>query len=326
MPITSSDLKVYRSAEVSDLSTNGGRISITQTVSGVAGNIFPNVTQAQRVAGLTQHRKVFFKNTHVDDLILYNGFFYQETNTPGDDKVLWWPASQTSLQSAITGSERKYGCGKLNSLVNSGATVLTVGVEDGAQDIFQTGDTIRVSDKATPSSGTGNEDFAVVLSRSILGNVVTINLVTGLTYGYAANAKVSTIYTVGDVKPTVTLDSSSSVGGTVDLTGVNMTLYNLSTDSRTVTLTFSSPTAFTLSGGLGAGTIAGGCAPINPATGTPYFTISPSAFTGAFLLSDVFSFTTTPAAFPVWVRRIVPGGSAVIGDNSNVFVLDGETA
>lgn len=325
MPIASSDLKVYRSAEVSDLGSNGGVISTTQTTSGVAGNIFPNVTQAQRVAGLTQHRKVFFKNANPSELVLFNGFVYQDSNTPGDDKILWWPGTHTDLQSAITGSERKYGCGTLNALVTAGATTFTVNVEDGAADIIQAADVIRVTDKATPG-GAGNEEFATVLSRVVTGNQVAVTLTVGLTYGYASASKVSTVYAAGDVKPTVSAGASSSVGGTLNVTGANMTLYNLSTDSRTVTLTFTSPTAYNLSGGLGAGTVAGGCAPINPATGTPYFTLNPTAFGGAFLSGDTFSFTTAPAAVPMWVRRVVPAASAVIGDNPSVFVLDGETA
>ena len=80
-----------------------------------------------------------------------------------------------------------------------------------------------------------------------------------------------------------------------------------------VTLTFSSPTAFTVTGqrvaSYGSGTKGVDFAPSNTAWGKPYFTIPAAALGGTAVAGDTVIFTTLPAMVPAWVRWIVPAGT-----------------
>ena len=113
--ITSPELKAFRAANQSDLTTNGGRMSATVMASGVVGALFPNVDESERTLGSTKYRKMFFKVDHAGPEALLSTRIYQDKNTVGDDKVCFFVGTQTNTQSSITGSERKYGCGTLDA-------------------------------------------------------------------------------------------------------------------------------------------------------------------------------------------------------------------
>jgi hypothetical protein len=51
-----------------------------------------------------------------------------------------------------------------------------------------------------------------------------------------------------------------------------------------------------------------------------------AGFGGTFLAGDLITFTTHPAAVPIWLRRDVPAGAANLTTNEAVIVLDGETS
>ncbi|MBF0171737.1 MAG: hypothetical protein HQK87_11755, partial [Nitrospinae bacterium] len=72
MPIQSSELRFYKSATVSDASSNGGRMSANEIPDGVKNNVWPDVPQGERLAGSTKFRKVFFKVANDDDIRLIN--------------------------------------------------------------------------------------------------------------------------------------------------------------------------------------------------------------------------------------------------------------
>lgn len=59
MPLVSTDLKTYRSTN-----NLGGAITVTQTISGIAGNVFDTFTGAETSAGATFYHCVYVKNTH----------------------------------------------------------------------------------------------------------------------------------------------------------------------------------------------------------------------------------------------------------------------
>jgi hypothetical protein len=96
-------------------------------------------------------------------------------------------------------------------------------------------------------------------------------------------------------------------------------------------LTFTSATTFTVSGttlgGLASpGSVSADYAPLNPATGTAYFTIKTIAWGGTFQSGDQISFATVPAAIPVWYRREVPAGTFSLANDFMSLAIHGESA
>lgn len=333
MSIVSSELRAYRSAVVNELSSNGGILSSVLAVTGVAGNLFPNAGAADRASGLVTYRKMFFKVDNADNLSLVNPRIWQETNTPGDDRVVFFEATQRGTQSGITGSENLYGCGTLGVSVSAGATSLQVDVEHGATTIFRNGGLVRISDRADPNALTGNE-FWTTLSGvpSVSGDVVTIALAAPVPVGFLAGAtKVSSVLQPSDIEPTAVSASVSSSGGSLHASWEDYLLpSSIGGIEQQWTLTFTSPVAFDISGdtigATGSGNRTTTTALSNPAFGSPYFTIEPSFFAGTWLAGDTVTFSTHPAAAPIWVRRTVPVGSAAQSNNTFSLYIDGETS
>lgn len=331
MPVLGSELKMYRSALVGDVAaSNGSVMSSNEVVHNVNNNIFPDVPQSERVTGSTKFRKVFYKNTNSADLVLLNPRVYLDKYTQGDDAVYMAVGTQSDLQSAL-GSPKLYGCGKLDLSANTGATQLKVLIEDPATQFFTNGDTVRITNKADVNAA-GQEEFATISGApSIAGSVVTMNLTAPLTNTYSAtDTRVSTVYSPGaDLKPTITGTNVATVGNG-DLTFTSMLLGNAGTIHDDWTITFSSSTAYAVSGArtgsVGTGNTLTDFAPNNPATGTPYFTLPAAAFSGAWAAADTATFTTNPAAIPLWLKRVVPAGAAAISGNRFVVAVDGETA
>ena len=67
-------------------------------------------------------------------------------------------------------------------------------------------------------------------------------------------------------------------------------------------------------------------APLNPATGTPYFTIKAIAWGSSFQANDTITFATQPAAIPIWYRRQVPAGTFSLANDYTSLAIHGESA
>ena len=86
MSIVDSELKMFKSAVVTDDTTNGGILdNNAQCVSGVLNNVWPSVFKAERTAGSTKYRKTFLKIDNDDDETLYNPQIWMDMVTQGDD-------------------------------------------------------------------------------------------------------------------------------------------------------------------------------------------------------------------------------------------------
>lgn len=332
MSILGSELKPYRSVVVSNLPANGGVMSSSEIVSGVSGNLFPNATQAERAAGAVHYRKMFYKVNNASDLTLLNSRLWQDTNTVGDDKIVFSPSTQRGTQADVSPGDSLYGVGVLNASVSGGATSLGVLVEDGAVIIFRNGELIRITDRATPYSA-GNEQWVrIVGTPTVSGNLVTMTIDTPLAVAYLSGAsKVSSVYEYGDVAATRSAITVSSPLGTVSpvVDAEDITTTNVGTVEQTWTLTFVSPTAFNISGDLlgaiGSGNIASTTAPFNASMGDAYFRIDPAVFGGTFAGGDTVVFSTHPAAVPIMLRRTVPIGASPVSNNFAAIYIDGES-
>jgi len=332
MPIDNDELKLYRSALISlTPAVNGGVMSLNEAVSGVNNNIFPDAASPERLAGSVVYRKVFFANTNSSDLPLLNHRVFMDKYTQGDDEVYFFEGTYTDLESAVSPTPKLYGAGKLDSNVSSAATSIDVLIESPARQFFLDGDVIRISDKVDVNSA-GQEEFVTISGTpSIAGSVVTITLATPLVNGYAAsNTRVSlSLDGVADLAPSITGTSVTSVGsGDVDFGDVSVS--NLGTIYDTWTLSFTSSSAFTVSGALtgaiGSGNTVSTFAYNNPNTATPYFTLPSSAFSGAWTSGDSVTFTTIPASIPLWCVRIIPAATVSLSGNKFTLAIEGETA
>ena len=336
MTILDSELKFYKPGEVSDAATNGGRMTATEIVSGVLQNVFPHVFKAERTAGSTKYRKIFCKVANDDDETLYNPGYCLDGPTAGGDYCCFWPGTQRDTQTDITGSERKYGAANLKTNVLAGASELTVTVENAAlTGIYVDGDSIRITDKATPAALTGNEEIQVISGTPVVsGTDVTITIAGTLTNGYlaATPTKVASIYEpVADLACTVDNWVETSSAGTYDESTYPIICDNIGTVEQTWTLTMQSANTFSITGDtLGviatAQSIASDIAPSNADFTKPYFTIEAAGWGGTWDTAETIVFQTHPAAEPLWEKRVVPASCASLANNKIIAIQMGESA
>jgi hypothetical protein len=177
------------------------------------------------------------------------------------------------------------------------------------------------------------EDMALALDVQITGEVA---LGQALTHGYSAdNAMVSSALVLGDAQARyehLFAQATWTNVWTDDLIGAppasgakyNDATYPVAVLNRHAitqrwALIFTSTTAFNIVGEelgvVGAGTISAGAAPINPATGQPYFAVLPSGFGAGWSVGNVVRFNTIGAGAPVWVSRTVRSGPATTQDD-----------
>jgi len=329
MAITDADLQFFYPATINDTSANGGRISHLPITTNVVQNVWPNVPKAERDAGSTKYRKVFAKlNANNSDILYFPGIFL-EAVTPAADRQHFVVGTQRNTQGDLAGSEDKFGAGVL---VSQSGTTLVVDVETAAlATIFRDALTIRVSDKATPSSVTGNEETRVISGTpSVVDNRVTITMDSALSNVYAAGSKVASIYKPSseDLKCVVDNWVETSAAGTFDEGGFPLIMNNKSTIEQTWTLTMLNATTFSVVGdtvgSVGSGDITTDFAPNNPNFSLPYFTLEFDGFGGTWATGNTIVFQTHPAAIPIFEVRTVPAGATSYSGNYVNLVFTGE--
>ena len=333
MTILSSELKAFYPATISDASANGGRISFNAITSGALQNVFPHVFRAERLAGSTKHRKLFFRVANDADETLYTPSIRLHAPTIGGDHVSFRVGTQRDTQGDLTGSERKYGVATLKTTVASGSSSLVVTVEDAAlTGIFQSGDKIRITSKATPTSSTGNEEeLTITGTPSVSGLDVTITTTATLTNGYTGGAAYvqSVYYPVSDLTSSVS-NWVETGAGTYDEATYPVVCDHIGTAEQTWTLTFTDATNFTIVGdaigSVGSGTTAADFAPVNSAVAKPYFTLAAGGWGGTWAAGNTIVFQTHPPAIAIWETRVVPAAAASMAGNGITAVFEGESA
>lgn len=332
MSITSSELVWRAPAEVSDLPTNGGRITSVPILSGIKNNVFPNVPQAERTAGSTKYRKAFIHVANDDSLSLIAPKIYVMAPTPGDDRVTIFAGTQLGTQAAVTGSEQQYGAGTLNANASLGATTCTVLVESAAADIFKSGMTVRISDRQTVD-GPGNEQFITLSANATYaGNVATLTFTgTPLAYNFLTTAPtyVSSVLTPADIAASVTDWVLVSGAGTFNTVTHPVRPHGIGSVEQLWTLTFTNATTYSATGdtvgSVGTGNVGSDFTPANPAFGKPYLTVLSAGFGGTYTAGNTIQFRTHPAAFPLMYKRVVPAGANSLSANRVVVGVDGES-
>ena len=160
---------------------------------------------------------------------------------------------------------------------------------------------------------------------SYVGNVVTVDLAATVANPYATNNTIVSGVIEGDseVAALVSDFTVNSVGGTYDDTSYPIVLRNDGVEEDTFTITFLTPTTFTVAGlyagSLGTGDVATDLTPLNPDSGESYFELDSAGWGGSFLAGDTVVFGTSPAAVPLWWRQIVPAGTPA--EPNNIAIL-----
>lgn len=305
------DIKYYKSATVSDLSTNGGLITLSSPVtSGTKNAVFPRVTSTERAAGVTRYRKLFLANRNTSNETISDMKTGLLTQSPGGDRFYIAPVTaDNDTQSAASGITKWYGAGEVNSSITAGATSINL--------LFENSDYATDAAYIYLSDGT-NDEIVDVTSASFAGNVMTAVLTTGTVNTYAVGAFAAQLITLGDLIASKTQNAVSSVAGTINTD--YMTLNNIGCIDDTYTFTFTSATTFvvsgTNSGALDGGSTSSTYAPVNPVTGQPLFSMTTSFWGGTFASGDYVIMDTKGAYKPFWLKEVVPAGTAYEPDNN----------
>lgn len=333
MPILDFEILWRPAVMVSDAAPaqNGGRMSFVQIVSGVKNNLFPDVSQSERTAGSVKWRKAFIHVASAQNVPLQNARVFLDQATPAGDFVVFHPGTQTDTQDQIGG--RPYGVGTLYEAGTANASQIKVVGENhsayaGLQP-FRAGDLIRVSNRLVGGT-TGNEEFVQIASVTAASGYFLIDLAAPLQNAYAtADTVVSSVLMAASIGSSIEHAQTTSVNGSFSASGASTS--NKGSVEDIWTITFNGATTFSVSGmATGAlatpGSTLATYAPVNPATGAPYFSLDPSCWAGTFAPGELVQIATHPAALPVWYRREVPAGTASTTNDYASLTIYGESA
>lgn len=183
------------------------------------------------------------------------------------------------------------------------------------------------------------EDMAVVREATISGEIA---FTRALTHNYPAGSYVSSALITGDLfaRHSLTFDQLSwdgswqdSVKGAVATGTYNAAQFPIAVTNRGAiterwALRFTSTSAFEVIGEnvgvIATGNVAAECAPLNPATGVPYFRIDPLGWGAGWGIGNVVRFNTIGAQFPVWVVRTVQQGPETVPDDQFTLLIRGD--
>lgn len=336
MPILDAEI-LWRPAALLSNATpaqNGGRMASTQLVSGVKNNLFPDVSQSERLAGSVKWRKAFIHVASAQDAALMNVRVFLDALTPAGDFVTFTPGTTTDTEDQISG--RPFGIGTLHAALTAGATEVPVICENNATyaslQPFRVGDLIRVADRPS-TGGAGNEEWVAVIAVSYGADFATLTITPALANAYGtADTLVSSVHLVTEIVATCDGITKTSAAGNFDsVTLGNLVAHNKGAIEDAWTLTFTSATTFGVAGQTvgalaAAGSTAADYAPVNPVTGTPYFTIKALSWSGIWAANDQLRLATHPAALPIWYRREVPAGTVSLANDYASLAIQGESA
>lgn len=328
MSIIPAELKWYKSLVVNDGSSNGGVMSANQSISGIKNNIFPDVTQEERDAGISRHRKLFGKVANDDDETLYNARLHMISITPGEDFCTFFVGTQVNTQNDITGAERQYAAGSLANDINAGATQLVVTVESSSMAVvFVDTDKIWIGDGIKSEY---HENVTVV--KVALDYTITLDTGDTILHDYLAATPtfVASVYEPPDVIGSADNWIETSVAGTYDEAGSPVEPDSIGAIEDSITVTFTDDINFTVTGvragSMGSGNISTDFAPINTDFSKPYFVLRAAGWGGTWANGETVTFDLHPAAVPAWFKQqVLPGTASYSGDNFRMRI-GGESA
>ncbi|MDD2610648.1 MAG: hypothetical protein PHX60_13360 [Giesbergeria sp.] len=183
------------------------------------------------------------------------------------------------------------------------------------------------------------EDMAVVRDAQINGD---ITFTRPLTHDYPLGSYVSSALVAGDLFARVqsVFDQKSWDGkytdapvgdpatGTFNNAQFPVAVTNRGALTERWVVRFTNTTAFEVIGEnvgvIATGNVATDCAPINPATGVPYFTIPALGWGLGWAAGNIMRINTIGAMFPVWIVRTVQQGPETVTDDNFTLLIRGD--
>ncbi len=319
MPILASEIQLVGSQTVNNLSTNGGGYSLNLVQDGVKNNVFADVPKAERLAGSTTFRKVFYKLSNPNALVGFDPKLFVMKPTNAGDAVVISQGSAVDTQADITPTQRRFGAGFIVGNVAAGAATVTVTPEQSLYAVFQAGDMVAITAR-NETNTTAPIDYYTITAVSNSGSDKAITLDRGLTNAVAQGYVVSSCI----AQTTMSSVIYGWTAGSKTCDNTKIIFNNAGSINGKFTLTFSSATAFALTcdqitlnnytGNTGAD-----YSPENPNTAQPFFTLPPAFFNGAYEAGSTIIFSTTAATIGVWCERIIPAGTVYA--SANAFML-----
>jgi hypothetical protein len=184
------------------------------------------------------------------------------------------------------------------------------------------------------------EDMALVSNAQINGQMT---FTRALTHDYPVpGSYVSSALLAGDMHARVSLSFDQATWdnvwsddlhgnpapGTYNTIGHPLIVTNGGALTERWACVFTNTTAFNIVGEhvgtIGTGNTSTDCAPLNPATGEPYFTIHAAGWGIGWAAGNAFRFNTVGAEFPVWVIRTIQQGPATIDNDEFTLLIRGD--
>lgn len=179
------------------------------------------------------------------------------------------------------------------------------------------------------------EEMALASAVSVGTGVITLN--RALSRAYPAGTKVSSLCMLGDLQGRVVggfaqsawtgVFSDTVLGGT-PTADFNDAVYPLTTTNKGSitdrwTIIFTNTTTFRcigeLTGEISGGNTGAAYAPVNPATGVPYFTIPALGWGSGWSAGNVYRLNTSGANAPLWlIRTVAPSAPSSASDSVTV--------
>lgn len=183
------------------------------------------------------------------------------------------------------------------------------------------------------------EDLALVSDVQITG---AITMTRPITHDYPLGSYVSSALIMGDLKSRVSLifdqqtwgnsfadiPSGNSAPATFNDAVYPIAVTNKGAATERWALVFTSNTSFNIIGEnfgvVGTGNTGTNAAPINPASGEPYFTVPSGGWGLGWGIGNVLRFNTVAAAFPLWVVRTILQGPESVPDDTFTLLVRGD--
>lgn len=155
------------------------------------------------------------------------------------------------------------------------------------------------------------------------GSYVSSALITG-----DLRARVSVVFDQSTWNNTWSdVQSGSAATGTFNNTANPIEVTNRGALTERWAVVFTNSTSFQVIGEhvgvIAIGNTSTDCEPINPASGTPYFSIPSAGWGLGWSTGNVMRFNTVGAYFPVWVLQTIQQGEATVTNDSFVVLVRG---
>ena len=148
------------------------------------------------------------------------------------------------------------------------------------------------------------------------GNVVTVALDDQVANAYTTvMTRCSACLYDAEVVSAISDEAVTAAGdGNYDYTTYPIVANNAGAEQDTITLTFTSASAFTITGAnlgvITTGTTGVNVTALNPDTSEPLFTLDHTGWSGTLASGDTLIFSMVPSTVPVWLKEIVPALTA----------------